>query len=590
MARRTVTSRILTVLLVITLGLIEAAYAIQHINPNAYPDAKPCHVKQVTPAMVKRFGSPRLAVITPASGTKNIAVIIVSFPSAGASTTGTPALSNAANFNTYFTGMTSYFSEVSLAAFTLNPVFFGATADADGDADATIAGSFLMPQPMEYYGCGDVDVGCSGVTSAPSGLGGAYLIRDAISAARTGPPDRTLTFNTSSFDAVLVMHAGYGNETTVKNGDIWSAFYQEAAVIGAAGGGFVDGATFPELESSGISSPLGVMCHEFGHVLTLPDLYNTSVFGGASVVGTWDLMDAGPYLSAGANPSHMGAWDKVYLGWASPQVINSRSNISLLPIETGPSSQIIKIPIQNGGASEYFLAEYRSKTAGSYDHSIAATGLLVWHIDDDITTARGFSASNVALQNTVNSGSPHYGVSLVTADGTTISNTNQGSSNQVFTTGSSLTSPKSDNFAGDESGISIVRIVAGTGVSPATFEVVNLGVTSTQIIKKVINYPNPAGKGYAHTSGEGHTTIQFQLGRPANDSQVNIYTLSGDLVRKVSSSEINLNTDRSVDEKWVYEFDWDLTNGNGQHVAPGVYLYLVRADGQTKTNKLVVIR
>src|SRR5260221_9620458 len=125
------------------------------------------------------------------------------------------------------------------------------------------------------------------------------------------------------------MHAGYGNESTSKNGDVWSAFYQEPTVIGGSGPTattFVDGAIFPESESSLITSPLGVMCHEFGHVLTLPDLYNTSVFGGASVVGKWDLMDAGPYLGAGTNPAHMGAWDKTYLGWATPQVASSRAS------------------------------------------------------------------------------------------------------------------------------------------------------------------------------------------------------------------------------------------------------------------------
>lgn len=581
------TKRSFAVALSALVGLSDLGLAVPHLDPDAYPGAKPCHVKTITPAMVKKFGSPRLAVITPATGTQDIAVIIVRFPSAGSSTSGGSTISNAANFNTYFTGMRNYYNEVSFGALTLNVSFFGATAAAGGDADATTAGSFLMSNPMEYYGCGDVDAGCSGVTSAPSGLGGAYLIRDAITAARVG---RTATFNSTNYDAVLVMHAGYGNETTSKNGDIWSAFYQEASVIGGAGGSFVDGATFPELESSGISSPLGVMAHEFGHVLTLPDLYNTSVFGGASVVGTWDLMDAGPYLNGGANPAHFGAWCKTYLNWISPQVINSRASISLAPIETGPSTQVVKIPVQSGSAKEYFLAEYRSKTAGSYDQYIPATGLLIWHIDDQLTEDRGFSASNASLQNTVNSGSPHYGVSIVTADGSTISNSNQGSAAHVFTTGANFTSPKSDAFGGSPSGISIVRVVAGTGVNPATFEVVNLGVTATQTIKKLISWPNPAGKGYTHPSGEGHATIQFQLGRPAQDTSLNLYTLSGDLVRKVASSEISLNTDRSADERWVYEFNWDLTNGNGQHVAPGVYLYLLRVDGQSQSNKLVVIR
>ena len=40
----------------------------------------------------------------------------------------------------------------------------------------------------------------------------------------------------------------------------------------------------------------------------------------------------------------------------------------------------------------------------------------------------------------------------------------------------------------------------------------------------------------------------------------------------------------------VYEYDWDLKNGNGAMVMPGVYLYLIRADGLHDSNKAVVIR
>ena len=82
----------------------------------------------------------------------------------------------------------------------------------------------------------------------------------------------------------------------------------------------------------------------------------------------------------------------------------------------------------------------------------------------------------------------------------------------------------------------------------------------------------------------------MQLTRPASDFGFNIYTLSGELVRKVGSNEIALNLDRSGDNKWVYEFVWDLKNGDGAMVAPGVYLYLARADGKSQSTKAVIIR
>src|SRR5262249_17803939 len=99
-----------------------------------------------------------------------------------------------------------------------------------------------------------------------------------------------------------------------------------------------------------------------------------------------------------------------------------------------------------------------------------------------------------------------------------------------------------------------------------------------------------AGKGYAHPNGEGHATLQAQLTRPASDFGITLYTLSGDLVRKIGKNDVSLNVDRSADDKWVYEYVWDLKNGDGQMVAPGVYLYLIRADGKSKSGKAVIIR
>ena len=402
------------------------------------------------------------------------------------------------------------------------------------------------------------------------------------------------------FNAVIVMHAGNGNETTQgANGDIWSIFYsQDPDIIGgqsasdhqalAVAAGFSEGDVVPETETSRISSPLGVMCHEFGHSLGLPDLYNTALRGN-SVVGKWELMDAGPYDgptgSGGTNPSHMSIWDKVTLGWVSPTIGTSRVNVSLSYVENNASA--LKIPVLNGLPKEYFLVEYRSTSSGAtYDHNIPGTGLLIWHIDDDITSTRGINATSG--QNSVNTGSPHYGVSIVTADGASVGQTG-GDAGNPWSNGRTFSPPFSNNFAGQASGISLVNI-AGVGTATATSEVANLAVAAEQSILKLINYPNPAGKGYAHANGEGHTTIQMQLARPATDYQINIYTLSGELVRKLGPSDIALNIARTSNDKWVDEYVWDLKNGNGALVAPGVYLYLARADGVSQSNKAVIIR
>src|SRR5439155_14174969 len=100
------------------------------------------------------------------------------------------------------------------------------------------------------------------------------------------------------------------------------------------------------------------------------------------------------------------------------------------------------------------------------------------------------------------------GVSIITADGSTIGATRGGPGN-TFVNQSIFTSPKSDNFNAQHSGINLVNI-SGVGGPTASMRVVNLLVTGGQSISRVINFPNPAGKGYPHPNGEGHTTLQMQ--------------------------------------------------------------------------------
>lgn len=72
----------------------------------------------------------------------------------------------------------------------------------------------------------------------------------------------------------------------------------------------------------------GVLVHEFGHDLGLPDLYDTSGQGESSVVW-WDLMSTGSNTGKliGTTPTHMSAWSKYALGWANPRVITPTADL-----------------------------------------------------------------------------------------------------------------------------------------------------------------------------------------------------------------------------------------------------------------------
>lgn len=127
---------------------------------------------------------------------------------------------------------------------------------------------------------------------------------------------------------------------------------------------------------------IGVFCHEYGHALGLPDLYDRTP-PKAECVGNWCLMASGSY--GGDNdhadrPSHMSAWCKYYLGWADVKPLSTALSHSFEPVDK--RNRIYRFDIPETNKLEYFLIEYRRKTA--WDEFLRGEGLAIWHIDERI--------------------------------------------------------------------------------------------------------------------------------------------------------------------------------------------------------------
>jgi M6 family metalloprotease-like protein len=120
---------------------------------------------------------------------------------------------------------------------------------------------------------------------------------------------------------------------------------------------------------------ISVFCHEFGHMLGLPDLYARPENPGSEGLGTWCLMSN--QLPNG-RPQHMSAWCKEQLGWLKPAIIDPTvpQKLVLSPVE-GASDQCFKVLVRSDG-SEYFLLENRRKTG--FDAQLSGEGLLIWRI------------------------------------------------------------------------------------------------------------------------------------------------------------------------------------------------------------------
>ena len=144
---------------------------------------------------------------------------------------------------------------------------------------------------------------------------------------------------------------------------------------------------------------VGIMTHEFGHGLGLPDLYSLSHLANpgqpASAdhagIGFWGLMGRGSSGWGGDRPSPMCAWSLEKLGWISEnndRLVEVRDDTTdLLLRDPYDGGAIAKVPLRTHWpvadavfTEEYLLLETRSRSAHYYNENMPSDGLLIWHV------------------------------------------------------------------------------------------------------------------------------------------------------------------------------------------------------------------
>ena len=199
---------------------------------------------------------------------------------------------------------------------------------------------------------------------------------------------------------------------------------------------------------------IGVFAHEFGHVLGLPDLYDTSYQ--STGVGEWCLMGGGSWGGNGSKPTRLSCWCLARLGWMTPKVVKPPSSLSLATLESDDKACY---RLWTGGKTEtkYFLIENRQQTGR--DTELPGHGLAIWLIDN----AQSGNTNPLAYQ-----------VRLIQADGLRglESNANDGDPGDLFPGAANVTSltdktkPSTREFDGTSTGVALTRISEGvkTGV------------------------------------------------------------------------------------------------------------------------------
>jgi M6 family metalloprotease-like protein len=194
--------------------------------------------------------------------------------------------------------------------------------------------------------------------------------------------DRDGDFNEPDgyIDHFQAVHAGEDESAGAPSSSIWAhrwavnqnGFYADGdgpaeyaenggIEIGNTGFWIRDYTTEPE------NGGLGVFAHEYAHDLGLPDLYDTA--GGENGTGFWTLMSSGSWLghgdgTIGTTPNHMGAWEKLRLGWLDYEVARTGTQSThqlgaSYHATKKPQAVIVELPKDAAGKSRYYLAENR---------------------------------------------------------------------------------------------------------------------------------------------------------------------------------------------------------------------------------------
>lgn len=135
-------------------------------------------------------------------------------------------------------------------------------------------------------------------------------------------------------------------------------------------------------------SGIGTFCHEFGHVVGLPDLYDTNYEedGQAIHPSSWNLMASGNHNGDGIIPARMSVYERYILGYIKDVHEIDTAGEKQIPNLDTPT--FYRIPTNNEG--EFFLPEVRD--GKGFDSTLPA-GMILYHVDRSQNLVSGKTAA-----------------------------------------------------------------------------------------------------------------------------------------------------------------------------------------------------
>src|SRR5467141_1609050 len=315
---------------------------------------------------------PRHLPLAAVNGPQRTIVITVQFPDKGNGTSPSQILAMLSNLNNYY-----------------NEDSYGTVSFQTGMTPVASSSWYALPNAMAYYGADTVS-------------SDRQLVSDSLQAAYSAG------VNLANYKFAIVVHSGDDEAMTHVISDIHS-FTIPGYVFNPAPLVSYKISTSVVAESD----PTGVYCHEAGHLLGLPDLYDLTgqIDPANNFLGYWEIMALGEWNPNNGNPlqpkpgtypSHHSIWSKIQLGFVPSSRISvvqagQSANITVQNLESpATGTQSIKIPIaaNQDGSLTYYLVEMRAKI-GTYDRYLPfpsdypGAGILIYKVNESIPAGHG---------------------------------------------------------------------------------------------------------------------------------------------------------------------------------------------------------
>ena len=258
--------------------------------------------------------------------------------------------------------------------------YFYENSNGEFDPIFDVFGPVVLPENKYYYGGNN----WSGDDRNPGQavIDGCKLLDDEVDFTQYDSD------GDGEVDMLLMYYAGYGEADSNDDDAIWP---HEWSLSGQGKSLTLDGVRIdtysctnekngPSTGNVGKMCGIGTACHEFGHALGLPDMYDTDYDGTSGETGglySYSVMCSGSYNNAGRTPPYYCFEERRFLGWMSDSDCLEFEKTGTYSIQPVNSNMIYRTNTDMAG--EYFL--YENRTKKGWDKYIPEEGLIVYHVD-----------------------------------------------------------------------------------------------------------------------------------------------------------------------------------------------------------------